>query len=309
MKGYAIAIFSVVFMILFVLGSGAYSSVFMERDASIFLSDDTRGMIALSPIGGEVFSDSNGDGAYELSISDAQSGASTTYEQVFRITNNMRNEVLLKISDSGIYSDNVIFHSGESNLESDGVYIDVGNSIIVDIDVHADGVGAEETMVGGSSSMLLKVYDQQGLHFFTLSRSATIVTSAAVGEYPCHDIFMDLEYLRQIIYQVHYVQGDTIRTNTHQAFEDMGLIPEQWTVDFGGYKLGYVEIGGLPAPEGFRKGSAIKIIAYGRDIIVYSLSGEQITINANNSFYYNVYDGLFYAPGSGSADQVIFRGL
>ena len=95
---------------------------------------------------GAYFVDSDGDGAYELRISDAQNGlnvdAIIVFEDIFTITNNGTRGVTVTLQDIGAYDDKTDF----GDLES-GIVLASGQSTTVSLSIDTYGLSMNDSLI------------------------------------------------------------------------------------------------------------------------------------------------------------------
>lgn len=298
MKGYIVAGFCLIVAILVMMGSGAYSNVFVEREASLDLAEDPAGLIALSPGPDAYFMDTDGDGAYELYIEDIQAGNEVSRYDVFFVTNNLNRHVYLSIDDEGPLSDNVVFLRDGTNVETGGTYVDSGQQASISVDVNALTLGGGETLIDGLDIIISTT---GGDPLVTLNRIASVVTTGDGGMYDPYDNTMpsNAEYLRQKAYGV-LSSGGTIRTqNAPQMFDDLGVENSTWNGNVDGYFYAYVEwgeYGDMPAIEVTVKNN--------QGVVVETENGTSHTLRNNDTLYLGVYDMQYYADVGGSIQPV-----
>lgn len=144
-----VALLAIIAAMLAVTASGAFTSITAERDATISVSGDGEALLVLAPtatVNGAYFVDSDGDGAYELRISDAQNGlnvdAIIVFEDIFTITNNGTRGVTVTLQDIGAHEDKTDF----GDLES-GIVLAPGQSTTVSLSIDTYGLSMNDSLI------------------------------------------------------------------------------------------------------------------------------------------------------------------
>lgn len=144
-----VALLTIIVALLAITASGAFTSITAERDASISVSSDDGALLSLAPTSGPngaYFVDSDGNGAYELRISDAGIGlnidATTVFEDIFTITNNGTQAVTVTLDDIGAHDDKTDFGDVE-----DGIVLTPGQSTVVSLSVDTNGLSMNDTLI------------------------------------------------------------------------------------------------------------------------------------------------------------------
>lgn len=167
-KGKLFGLLAVFAVVGLVTASGAFTTVSAERTATVNVAGDSNALLAIDPTDGP-----NGGGAAEKGYARIQDGeleinlagyntsatgvnpsATTNVASVFRITNQGTQNVTVTISDSGNNSDAVTFYNSTEaptpgGIESNGVVLSPGESIVVSIEVDTTpaGVSANDNLV------------------------------------------------------------------------------------------------------------------------------------------------------------------
>jgi|GEM_PF-5314531 len=298
LKGYIVAGFCLIVAILVMMGTGAYSSVFVERETSLALAEDPAGLIALSPGTDSYFLDTDGDGAYELYIEDIQAGSEESRYDVILLTNNLNQELYLSIIDQGAHSDNVTFVRDGVNIETGGIYVGSGEQVSISVDVNALSFSGDETLIDDLDIILTTA---AGSPIVTLDRIAVVATTGEGETYDPRDHTMpsNAEYLRQKAYAV-LTSGGSIRTHPpSKMFEDLGVDTNLWNGNINGYFYYYVEW------EDYNDMSAIVVdINRNQGVVVETHDGSSYTLDKWDSLYLGVYDAQYYANVGGSIQPV-----
>ncbi len=281
-------------MVLMIISSGAFTSVLLERNVSLTLADDTYGMVALSPgQGGHgYFSDSNGNGTFELHINDAIRGQETHYASLFTITNNLNRIIAISITDEGPFDEAVSFVSSTYDLEMDRRSIPVGKSIDVSANVVPPSSAGEGSLL---STITILVFESTNEPFITLTRDAEVLVVAdePPGPYDPIDHTMpeNAEYVRSLAFDV-LESGGHIRTWGSHRYKDMGLEPNIWNKKLNGYTIKYNEID----ISSSQMEPAIQVSPHTDVIRVRTVDGGMVyTIYKKQSIFLSVYGGVWYA--------------
>lgn len=150
-----------------VIGTGAFTSVEAERDINVDVVNDQESYITLEPV------DADGEGVAEGRVSEAQddafalvgentgrlelnltalnADAETVITGVFRIANQgAKDDVSVYIEQDGSNEDVLSFQAQDGTSldgENNGVELDVGDDLIVDIVADTDGVSPGDDII------------------------------------------------------------------------------------------------------------------------------------------------------------------
>jgi len=303
MKGYLLAGFSMLALIMIIISSGAYTTLSIERDVSLQLVDDTSGIVSLYPttMNPKYFYDSDNNGAFELHILDVAQGEKVEIQSIFKIENDLNETIFVKIFDDGNYPGNVTFTSNLSNLENGGITIPVGNVITVDVFIDAIDVISDESLISGIDIVVSNV---EGVPFITLTRTAEIL----IEEYESpegydpndHTMPENVEFMRGVAYDA-LSNGIKIRTWGDYRYTDMGLDPKIWNKTINGYTYKY----NRKKLTGSEKIRTIQLSPKTGTIKVKALDNTIYTIYKNQSIYLDVYALKWYAKIKGHYEEVI----
>ncbi len=303
MKGYVLAGFSMLALIMIIISSGAYTTLSIERDVSLQLVDDTSGVVSLYPTteNPEYFHDSDNNGAFELHILDVPQGEKVEIQSIFKIENDLNETIFVKIFDDGNYPDNVTFTSSLSNLETGGITIPVGNVITVDVFIDAIDITSDESLI---SVIDIVASNAEGTPFITLTRTAEILIEEYESPegYDPNDNTMpeNAEFIRGVAYDA-LSNGVKIRTWGDYNYTDMGLDPKIWNKTINGYTYKY-DLIKLTSSE---KVSAIQLSPKTGTIKVKALDNTLYTTHKNQYIYLDVYTLKWYAKIKGNYEEVI----
>ena len=169
-KGKLFGLLAVFAAVGLVTASGAFTTVSAERTATVNVAGDESALLALEPTDGPNGGGTGDDGyariqngeleinlaGYNTSASGVNPNATTDVDSVFRITNQGTQEVNVTISDSGDNPGAVTFYNGTEaalpgGIESNGVILAPGESVVVSIEVDTNtaGVSANDNLVDG----------------------------------------------------------------------------------------------------------------------------------------------------------------
>jgi hypothetical protein len=298
-----LSFFAICAMVFMVIASGAFTSVLLERNVSLTLADDTYGMVALSPgpEGQNYFSDTDGDGTFELHIDDAPLGEETHYASLFTITNNLNRTISISIADEGQYDDAVRFVSSTVDLEADVRSIPIGNSIDVSVDVLPPSSAEGDSLL---SQITIQVYEAGNVPLIMLTRNAEVYAAEDMsGPYDpyVHTMPENAEYVRTLAFEV-LEAGGSIRTWGSHRYKDIGLEPNVWNKVINGYTIKYNEVG----VRSSQKEPVIQVSPQDGSIRVRTVEdGIVYTIYNQQSFYLTVYDRAWYAMTGAYYEEVV----